>query len=60
MAPWQKLLITFTVVVLASFVAGLLWHRILNTDIPTFMIGVVGGITAAAAWRLLNGVSAQQ
>jgi hypothetical protein len=34
------LLITLAAVLLTSFVAGVLWHWILNADIPTFVIGV--------------------
>jgi len=54
------LLITVAAMLLTSFIAGVLWHWILNTDIPTFVIGIVGGITAAAAWELLKRIGVEE
>jgi len=59
-SPSQRLLITVATVLLTSFIAGVLWHWILNTDIPTFVIGIVGGITAAAAWELLKRIGVEE
>jgi NhaP-type Na+/H+ and K+/H+ antiporter len=51
---WQKLLITLAVMLLTSFVAGQLWHWLFNTDIPSYLSGVVGGTTAVPVWELLK------
>jgi polyferredoxin len=53
---WQRLLITLAVMLLTSFVAGLLWHWLFNTDIPSYLSGVVGGATAVPAWEVLKRV----
>jgi len=39
---------------LSSFVAGFLWHWLFNTDIPSYLSGAVGGLTAAPTWELLK------
>ena len=39
MPLWQRLLITLAVMLLTSFVAGLLWHWLFNTDIPSYLSG---------------------
>ena len=54
MPLWQRLLITLAVMLLTSFVAGLLWHWLFKTDIPSYLSGVVGGVTAVPAWELLK------
>ena len=46
---------------LTSFVAGLLWRGIFSTDMPSYLSGVVGGVTAVPMWEFLKrvGPSAQ-
>ena len=56
MPLWQKLLITFATMLLTSFVAGLLWHRVFNVDLPSYLSGVVGGVTAVPMWEFLKRV----
>jgi hypothetical protein len=51
---WQRLLITFVTMLLASVVAGLLWRWLFNTDIPSYLSGVVGGVAAVPMWELLK------
>jgi uncharacterized membrane protein len=53
---WQKLLITLAVMLVASFIAGLLWRGIFNTDMPSYLSGVAGGISAVLAWEFLRRV----
>lgn len=52
---WQRLLITLIVLVLASFVAGLVWRDLFDARIPSYLSGLIGGITALAVWELLRG-----
>jgi hypothetical protein len=54
MPLWQRLLITFAVMLAVSFLAGLLWHWIFNTDIPAYLSGAVGGLSALPAWEFLK------
>jgi hypothetical protein len=44
MPIWQRLLITFAVMLLASYLVGLLWHWLFNSDIPSYLSGAVGGL----------------
>lgn len=54
MPLWQRLLITVVIMLVTSFVAGLLWRSFFNTDIPGYLSGVVGGLTALPVWELLK------
>ena len=54
MPLWQRLLITFATMLLASVVAGLLWRWLFNTDIPSYLSGVVGGAAAVPMWEVLK------
>ena len=37
-----------------EFVAGLLWRWLFNTDIPSYLSGVVGGVTVVPIWELMK------
>lgn len=54
MPLWQRLLITLATMLLTSFLAGLLWRWLFSTDIPSYLSGVVGGITAVPIWEFLK------
>jgi hypothetical protein len=41
---WQRLLITLATMLLASFVAGLLWQELFSRKIPGYLSGIIGGI----------------
>jgi ABC-type sugar transport system permease subunit len=51
---WQRLLITLVTMLLTSFVSGLVWHWLFNADIPSYLSGLIGGITAVPVWELLK------
>ena len=51
---WQRILITIAVMLLTSFLVGLLWRWLFNTDIPSYLSGAVGGLTALPTWELLQ------
>jgi hypothetical protein len=54
MALWQRLLITLATMLLTSFIAGVLWRWLFSTDIPSYLSGVVGGVSAVPVWELLK------
>jgi hypothetical protein len=56
MPLWQRSLITLVSMLLTSLLAGLLWSSLFNTDIPSYLSGVVGGLTAVPVWELLKRV----
>jgi NhaP-type Na+/H+ or K+/H+ antiporter len=53
---WQRLLITVVAMLVASFVAGLIWKIILNDLIPSYLAGIVGGLAALPVWEFLRRV----
>jgi hypothetical protein len=56
MAFWQRLLITLAAMLLASFVVGLLWRWLFTAEIPSYLSGVVGGLSALPVWEFLKRV----
>lgn len=51
----KRAVITLAAMLLASFVAGLLWREAFDARIPSYLSGVVGGLSALAAWEILRG-----
>ncbi len=60
MPLWQRLLITLVTMLLTSFIAGVLWRWLFNTDIPGYLSGVVGGLTAVPMWEFLKMVDVRK
>ena len=56
MPLWQRFLITLASMLLASFVAGLLWNWAFNADMPSYLSGLVGGVAALPVWEMLKRV----
>lgn len=57
---WQRLLITVGVMLLTSYVAGLLSQNFLGLPIPSYIAGLVGGLAALPAWDFLKRVRPSQ
>ena len=51
---WQRLVFTLILIVVASFLAGLIWHRVFGFDLPSYVGGVIGGLTAVPFWEFLK------
>jgi len=51
---WQRLLITLIAMLAVSFVAGLLWQNILGFTLPSYVAGIIGGLTALPLWDVLK------
>ena len=56
MALWQRSLITLVAMLLASLIAGLIWHWLFGTDIPSYLSGLVGGLSGVPTWEFLKRV----
>ena len=54
MPLWQRLLITLAVMLLASYLVGLLWQWMFTADIPSYLSGAVGGISAVPTCEFLR------
>jgi hypothetical protein len=51
---WQRLAITFIAMLAASFILGVFWRSIFNIPLPSYLAGIVGGLTALPVWELLK------
>ena len=51
---WQRLLITVGVMLLTSYLAGLLCQIALGLPIPSYIAGLVGGLAALPTWDFLK------
>lgn len=51
---WQRLLLTIGVMLVTSYIAGLLCERILGVPIPSYVAGAIGGLAALPTWDLLK------
>ena len=54
MPLWQRLIVTIVAIVVASFLVGLIWHRIFGFGLPSYIGGVIGGLTAVPIWEFLR------
>lgn len=51
---WQRLLILLVAVMSVSFIVGLIWHALFDLYLPSYISGVVGGLSAVFIWDLLK------
>lgn len=56
MPLWQRLIVTLLAMVLASLVIGLIWEALFAFPLPSYVAGLVGGITAVPVWEFLKRV----
>ena len=56
MPLWQRMLVTLIAMALASLVIGLIWQQIFGFQLPSYLGGVVGGLTAVPVWEFLKPV----
>jgi Na+/glutamate symporter len=57
MPLWQRLLVTLIAMAAASLIVGLVWRALFGFELPSYLGGVVGGITAVPTWEFLKRVS---
>ena len=53
---WQRLVITVVAMLAASFLVGLIWSALFNFALPSYLGGMVGGLTAIPVWEFLRRV----
>jgi hypothetical protein len=51
---WQRLLITLIAMAAASLVVGLIWRALFSFELPSYLGGVIGGLTAVPVWEFLK------
>ena len=60
MAFWQRLLITVLMMLATSFLVGAVWRSVFNMIIPSYIAGVIGGLTALPVWELLKRIKSKK
>ncbi len=56
MALWKRLLITLAAIVAASIISGLIWNALISITLPSYIGGMIGGLTAVPVWEFLKRV----
>jgi len=51
---WQRLSITLVAMLAASFIIGVFWRSLFNIPLPSYIAGMVGGLTALPVWEFLK------
>ena len=51
---WQRLVITVVVMLAASYIVGLVWEAVFGFVLPSYVAGLVGGLSAIPVWDLLQ------
>jgi hypothetical protein len=54
MALWQRLLVTLIAMAAASLIVGLIWRALFSFELPSYLAGVIGGLTAVPVWEFLK------
>jgi hypothetical protein len=57
---WQRLGLTVIAMLVASFIVGLLWRNLFNMPIPSYLAGIIGGVTALPVWELLKKIKKKE
>jgi hypothetical protein len=53
---WQRLVITVVAMLATSFIVGLIWSAMFNFALPSYLAGMIGGLTALPVWEFLRRV----
>jgi hypothetical protein len=51
---WQRLLVTLIAMAATSLVVGLIWRQLFGFELPSYLAGVIGGLTAVPVWEFLK------
>jgi hypothetical protein len=57
---WQRSLILLVAMMAISFLVSLLWSSLFGFNLPSYVSGVVGGLTAVPLWDLLKRIKPKQ
>lgn len=51
---WQRSLILLVAVMAVSVIVGSIWHALFSFYLPSYVSGVIGGLSAVLIWDLLK------
>ena len=54
MSIWARIAVTIILMVLFSFLAGVLWSSLFSSQIPSYISVFIGGIVAIPVWEILE------
>lgn len=54
MPLWQRLIVTLLAMVVVSLIIGLIWEALFGFPLPSYVAGLVGGVTALPVWEFLK------
>ena len=54
MPLWQRVIMTVVAMVVVSLVAGYIWWQMFGFELPSYLAGMVGGLTALPVWEFLK------
>ncbi len=57
---WQRLPITVGMMILASYLAGLVSQNVFGIPIPSYVAGAIGGLAAIPIWDFLKRIKPSQ
>jgi UDP-N-acetylmuramyl pentapeptide phosphotransferase/UDP-N-acetylglucosamine-1-phosphate transferase len=57
---WQRLPITVGMMILASYLAGLVSQSVFGIPIPSYVAGAIGGLAAIPIWDFLKRIKPSQ
>jgi hypothetical protein len=60
MAFWQRLVITVIAMLAASFILGIIWRSVFNMGMPSYLAGIIGGLTALPVWEFLKRIKTKE
>ena len=56
MKLWQRLVLTVVAIVATSIVISIIWNKLFGFGLPSYLGGMVGGLTAVPVWEFLRRV----
>ena len=51
---WQRFLVLLAAVMGVSFIVGYIWHSVFGFNLPAYISGVIGGLSAVLIWDMLK------
>jgi hypothetical protein len=60
MVFWQRSLILVAAIIAVSFIFGMIWQSLFGFNLPGYVSGVIGGLTAVPIWDLLKKLKPKQ
>lgn len=54
MVFWQRFLVLLVAVIAVSLIVGIIWHSLFGFELPAYVSGVIGGLTAVPLWDFLK------